>query len=286
MIQRHKSKYTAKMRDKVSQCSRRIEKGNILIVVSFVGLFTMALSGGLINHYAVSEARGVADSLAKVRVYWAMVGHVDYALSRMRQEHPGPAGWTSDLGENNIQGALLNVLDELDFSPAADRNCRGTTVTSTANSKCSVWQYFEISKDYVFHFKWTVFDMANNDKGTSGPDQGNAVDGQLAIRIDYVLEGENDTAPNEPSSTIASLDNLSKRVLDLEYIVCFVEAGGPPIGNCQPPQSDDVPLDVDVSGASRVISVRRCEYNDNGTPGTFTGSSGSKTDNTETDTCI
>ena len=194
----------------------RRQRGNILIVVSFVGLFSMAISGGLISHYAVSEARGIADSLAKVRVYWAMVGHVDYALSRIRQEHPGPAGWTSDLGENNIQGALINVLDELDFSGATTRNCRGQSVTSTENSKCSVWRYFEISNDYIFHFKWTVFDMANNDKGPSGPNQGNAVDGQLAIRIDYVLEGQNDTAADQPTSSIASLSNLSRRVLDLE----------------------------------------------------------------------
>ena len=33
------------------------DRGTILIAVSFVGIFAMALSGGLISHYAVSEAR-------------------------------------------------------------------------------------------------------------------------------------------------------------------------------------------------------------------------------------
>ena len=121
------------------QPTRRRDRGNVLIVVSFVGLFAMALSGGLISHYAVSEARGIADSQAKLRVYWAMVGHIDYALSRMRQEHQAGAGWPSDLGEDGIQGVLLGYLDELDYGP--NRNCRGKTVKSTENSRCSVWLY-------------------------------------------------------------------------------------------------------------------------------------------------
>ena len=204
-----------------------------------------------------------------------MVGHVDYALSRMRREHPTGAGWTSDLGENGIQGVLLGYLDELDYGP--NRNCRGTTVTSTENSRCSIWLYDEVSNDYVFHFKWTVFDPANND-----PPEGNTTDGRVGIRIDYVLEGAKDNTIGNPTSSIASLNNLSNRILELEFVVCFVNADSRPIsplGNCGS-------LDADTSGASRVIRARRCIYDDDDSPGTFTGSSGSKTDNTETDTCI
>ena len=269
MTEHQNSKTKAKMRNEVSQCGRRKDKGNILIVVSFVGLFTMALSGGLINHYAVSEARGVADSLAKLRVYWAMMGHIDYALSRMRQEHPTGAGWTSDVGENNIQGVLLSYLDELDYGP--NRNCHGTIVKSTANSRCSVWLYDEISNDYTFHFKWTVSPTISS--------EGNPTDGRLAIRIEYVLEGEANNAATSLTSSVPSLVNLNKRVLDLEYTVCFVESDFPIIGNC-------TAVDPDVSGASRVIRVRRCKFNDGGSPGTFRGPDGSKVDNTETDTCI
>ena len=275
MTHRRKSRIPTRKLDGASQFPRQQDNGNILIVVSFVGLFAMALSGGLITHFAVSEARGVADSLAKLRVYWAMVGHVDYALSRMRRENPTGAGWTNDLGENNIQGVLLGYLDELDYGP--NRNCRGTTVTSTENSRCSIWLYDEVSNDYVFHFKWTVFDPANND-----PPEGDTTDGRVGIRIDYVLEGAKDNTVGNPTSSIASLNNLSNRVLELEYIVCFVNADSRPfgpLGNCSP-------LDADTSGASRVVRGRRCIYDDDGSPGTFTGSSGSKTDNTETDTCI
>ena len=249
------------------------DRGTILIAVSFVGIFAMALSSALISHFAVSEARGVADSLAKLRVYWAMVGHVDYALSRMRQDNKAAAGWLSDLGETGIQGVLLGYLDELDDGA----NCRGTTVASTTNSKCSSWPYVEVSSDYVFHFKWTVYDPFN-----SVPVEGTSTDGRLGIRIDYVLEGAADNAVNTPTSSVPSLDKLSVRLRDLEYEVCFVQPSGPPIGNCSTFTTDL----GDASGASRIDGVRRCQYGDGGSPGTLTGTPGSKTDNTSDDSCI
>ena len=258
---------------------RQHERGNILIVVSFVGLFAMALSSGLIGHYAVSEARGIADSLAKLRVYWAMSGHIDYALSRIRQENSEAAGWISDQDENGIQGVLLGYLDELDKGA----NCRGTTVTSTLNSRCSSWLYDEISNDYAFHFKWTIYDPVNNQNQSSG----NANDGELVIRIDYVLEGSTDNAINEPTSSIPALNKRSERVLDIEYLVCFVTpppGTGQEIGRCHTFPSGL----TDASGASRTLQRSRCRYvaGSPNRPGTLTGPEGSRTDNTASDKCI
>ena len=56
-------------------------------------------------------------------------------------------------------------------------------------------------RQYVFHFKWTVFDPANND-----PPEGNTTDGRVGIRIDYVLEGAEDNTIGNPTSSIASLN--------------------------------------------------------------------------------
>ncbi len=258
---------------------RQRNRGNILIAVSFIGLFAMALSSGLVGNYAVSEARGVADSLAKLRVYWAMSGHIDYALSRIRQENDEAAGWISDQDENGIQGVLLSYLDELDKGT----NCRDTTVTSTQNSRCSSWLYDEISNDYVFHFKWTIYDPVNNENQSTGT----ANDGELVIRIDYVLEGATDNATNEPTSSISSLDKLSERILDIEYLVCFVTpppGTGQEIGRCK-----IFPTSLaDASGASRMFQRSRCKYvaGSPEQPGTLKGSLGSRTDNTASDTCI
>lgn len=258
---------------------QRSDSGNILLTVTLVGLLGMSLAGGLISNYAVSEARAVSESLAKIRVYWAMVGHIDYALSRMRRENKTAAGWIGDLDENGIQGVLLSHLDELEKGSSA--NCRGTTVTSSTDSRCSSWSYNEISSDYIFHFKWSVFDPVNND-----PAEGTATDGKVGIRIDYVLEGASDNAVGNPTSSVASLNGLSRRIRDLEYIVCFVEPNSPlvgfEIGNC----GDFETGLADASGAAQIVSARRCIYDDGGSPGTLTGSAGSKSDNTATDTCI
>lgn len=243
----------------------------------------MALCGGLISHFAVAEARAVANSLAKLRVYWAMMGHVDYALSRMRQENPDDTTktWTTDVGPTGIQGELLTYLDELGRANDGD-DCRvapvaADTVTSESFSRCSSWPYDEISDDYVFHFEWTVYDI-DPDDFTDAASIAATVNGRLGVRVDYVLEGKDNTILNTPTSSVGSLDKLSGRLRDLEYEVCFAEPASP-IGNCSV-FSTTATLD-DASGASRVTGVRRCRYVDGGTAGTLSGT----TDLTTDDTC-
>ncbi|MBF0285659.1 MAG: hypothetical protein HQL51_14505 [Magnetococcales bacterium] len=42
----------------------------------------MGLAAALVDHFLVSEAREVEKSLAKVRLYWAATGNVNYVLAR------------------------------------------------------------------------------------------------------------------------------------------------------------------------------------------------------------
>ena len=77
-------------------------RGSVVLTVTAVGLFAMLLASGLVNHYAVTEARAVEESLAKVRVYWAAMGHVNYALSRAWRE-----GFCDD-------SCLLDIADTID----------------------------------------------------------------------------------------------------------------------------------------------------------------------------
>jgi hypothetical protein len=46
----------------------------------------MLLAAALVNHFATAEARAIAHSLAKTRIYWASMGHINYSLSRIRRE--------------------------------------------------------------------------------------------------------------------------------------------------------------------------------------------------------
>ncbi len=47
-----------------------------------VSMAIMLLVSSLIEHYAVSEAKAVDESLARIRIYWAMMGQWNYVASR------------------------------------------------------------------------------------------------------------------------------------------------------------------------------------------------------------
>ena len=90
-------------------------RGSALITVTLIGLFVMLSAAALINHFATTEANAIADSLAKTRIYWASIGHINYALSRLRRE-----GMCSGVCENDDDGtpdptdnALRNRADNL-----------------------------------------------------------------------------------------------------------------------------------------------------------------------------
>jgi len=64
----------------------RRTRGSALITVTLIGLFVMLLAAALVNSFAIAEANAVADSLAKTRIYWASMGHINYGLSRISRE--------------------------------------------------------------------------------------------------------------------------------------------------------------------------------------------------------
>ena len=63
----------------------RRTKGSALITVTLIGLFVMLLAAALVNSFAISEAKAIDESLAKTRIYWAAMGHINYSLSRIRR---------------------------------------------------------------------------------------------------------------------------------------------------------------------------------------------------------
>jgi hypothetical protein len=96
-------------------------KGSALITVTLIGLFVMLLAAALVNYFAIAEARAIADSLAKTRIYWASMGHINYSLSRVSRE--GLCGDTECTGGDDDgtptpvvgfrAGFLRNYLNEL-----------------------------------------------------------------------------------------------------------------------------------------------------------------------------
>lgn len=64
----------------------RRTRGSALITVTLIGLFVMLLAAALVNQFATAEAEAIAHSLAKTRIYWASMGHINYGLSRIHRE--------------------------------------------------------------------------------------------------------------------------------------------------------------------------------------------------------
>lgn len=90
-------------------------KGSALITVTLIGLFVMLLAAALVNHFTTAEANAIADSLAKTRIYWASMGHINYSLSRLRREGlcAGTCVNDDDGTANPGDDALANRADNL-----------------------------------------------------------------------------------------------------------------------------------------------------------------------------
>ena len=91
----------------------RRTRGSALITVTLIGLFVMLLAAALVNHFANAEARAIAHSLAKTRIYWASMGHINYALSRIRREGLCAGTCVEDDDGTPDPGSLANRADNL-----------------------------------------------------------------------------------------------------------------------------------------------------------------------------
>ncbi|MBF0459899.1 MAG: hypothetical protein HQL87_00735 [Magnetococcales bacterium] len=59
------------------------QQGNAVVTVMITMFMITLLVSALVEHFLVTEAKAVEESLAKVRIYWAMSGHVDYFYSKV-----------------------------------------------------------------------------------------------------------------------------------------------------------------------------------------------------------
>lgn len=60
------------------------ENGNAILIVLVTMTLIMFLVSSLVDHLATTEAEAISEHLAKIRIYWAMRGRLDYALSRSK----------------------------------------------------------------------------------------------------------------------------------------------------------------------------------------------------------
>ena len=152
------------------------QEGNILVIIMVMMMVFMLMASLLIEHFAINEARAVEESLAKVRVYWAMSGMVDYALSRAREESQAEDDKTK-------RDNLTDYMDEVD-DPVV---------------------YSDISENYKLTVKGTV----SNDDSVN-PDDGNSDTGRILLRINLADVG------SEPMESLENLPKrLGDLVVDI-----------------------------------------------------------------------
>ncbi|MGB0684176.1 MAG: hypothetical protein ACPGOV_15835 [Magnetovibrionaceae bacterium] len=77
-------------------------------------LVSMALATGLINHYAVAEARAVEQTLAQLRADWAMMGHINYVVGRLQTAQAGSCDTGSSCSATSINAAISSYFAELE----------------------------------------------------------------------------------------------------------------------------------------------------------------------------
>ncbi|MEO5369653.1 MAG: hypothetical protein H7833_06205 [Magnetococcus sp. DMHC-1] len=126
------------------------QQGNILITVMVFLVVTMGISSALMTHFLVTEAGQVEESLAHVRAYWAMSGHVDYLLSRGANHAQGLGAATAPtLGD--FQATLLRGFDSaaevpsvncaIESVPEKILLCIMSELFTDANNRIRVWNY-------------------------------------------------------------------------------------------------------------------------------------------------
>lgn len=89
------------------------QRGSVLITIMVVMMVTMLLASTLINHFAVQEARAIEQQLADIRAYWAMMGHVNYALSRASNNHNSLCGGVTCADDAARATAFNSLFTEL-----------------------------------------------------------------------------------------------------------------------------------------------------------------------------
>jgi hypothetical protein len=201
------------------------EQGAVLLIVTFVGFMAILLAAGLVQHFAFREARAIDASLAKVRAYWAMQGHVDFLLSRSRhQETEVCTG--GDRTNNGDDGDCTSIATDLQLA---------TTMTSYMDeidnpdgTSTRLWSYAEVSPSYNF---------IRDDPDTTG------ADARLILTVDF-QQASGDLAP--------VLSDLGSDVRDLNVKFCLVDAYG---DNC------GATLDANLTGISRISAMERCYLN-------------------------
>ncbi|WP_417518827.1 hypothetical protein [Minwuia sp.] len=192
------------------------QSGYAIAAISIMGLAAMTSAAILVQESGVTEADAVEENLVRVRANWAAQGHLNYILSRLRED-----------------GSCNNDCKSSDNTRVSRTDGFGNELTNanqngpSANGNRRRWQYAEIDENYAIDVALEAFDAG----GTS--------DGK--IQVDTVFLGS--------SVRLQNVDQVLTRMTGLTATICTALTSS---GDTCPVAV----ADTDVGGIARIEDFR------------------------------
>lgn len=219
-------------------------KGNAIIAVTALGMFIMLLAAAIVNSQVSSEASAVEDSLAKLRIYWAAQGHMNYALSRLANSGACPSAPTGPCVEEDENDSIeptpndgtglplaLAAVPDPPISRADALRKYLLELSDDNNNATRNWDYTEYnSGTYQITLQHKVEDI------------GTVNDGLLRVTLAPTGVGAFDALQG-----LALINNADSRVRALQFGLCIGEATCP-----------IATFNVE-SGQNKITFLRRCK---------------------------
>jgi len=213
------------------------QQGNIMIMILFAGCLIMILGGGLISHFAVSEATAIERNLAEIRIHWAFMGELGYLLSHGRKL--GDDGLIDD-GDGS---GFIDDLDKISHLETAYKDLPTVQMGSaiivdsvSGDRSIHQWHYPENGDEYVLDITYT------DDAGTSLiVDQtafGNSADDDGRLKITVRI------ADSTQPSQLAALGGIKTRIPHMTVHLCMgddVNNAGVGVGDVCDMDHDSLP---------------------------------------------
>lgn len=193
------------------------QSGYALAAISLLGMAAMGSAALFITESGVGEAAAVEDDLIRMRANWAMNGHLNYVLSRARQD-----------------GACFTACADSDTSRAGTLDDYGREVYNAVpakevnkNGSQRRWLYDEINGEYAV------------DTNLAGADIGTLLDGRIIVSVGF-----------QPSNIrLDSIDEALNRIPEHQATLCAGLAN--PGDNCPLAVTND-----NTSGIVRIVDFR------------------------------
>ena len=160
------------------------QRGQAALTALMLGSLATFMAGALMQHGMVAEKEAVARSLAETRAYWAAMGHISYAMSRISKQ----GGCREDLYLGNCGP---------DTSKAGTAQAYLDEISSLRN-----WTYPDVNSDYYINLSLTAAPAGQGGQTKSG----------------YVSISA--TFPTSGQSPLPVLNGLSNRLRPVVLIYC------------------------------------------------------------------